>query len=238
MKFAVDLHIHTALSPCGDEDMTPNNIVNMALLKGLDMIAITDHNSCANLEAVVDAGRINGLMVIPGIEVQSKEEVHLVCLFKKLDKAIAFGDIIYASLPDIPNNEELFGRQLLMDAEDHIKGKLDKLLLSSCTFSVEEIFELVQQYEGFCVPAHVDRPGYSIISNLGFIPLSLQVSAVELSKRGAAEGFADKTPYLNKYKHIISSDAHYLWDISERDYLVEMEYLSASQLFEALQESQ
>lgn len=234
MDFAVDLHIHTALSPCGDEDMTPNNIVNMALLKGLDLIAITDHNTCANVEAVVDAGRNQGLMVIPGIEVQSKEEVHLVCLFKKLDRAKAFGDLIYHSLPEVPNNEELFGRQVIMDAEDHIIGKLDKLLLSSSSYSVDDIFRLTAEYDGICIPAHVDRQGYSIITNLGFIPPNLGVKVIEISKKDSPEAVLKRMPFLNSYKHVISSDAHYLWDVSEREYFVEMEYLSASQLFEAL----
>lgn len=235
MKFAIDLHIHTALSPCGDEDMTPNNIINMALLKGLDLIAITDHNCCANLEAVMEAGRNKGLMVIPGIEVQSKEEVHLVCLFKKLEKACAFGELIYASLPDIQNNEELFGGQLILDAADRLIGKIDKLLLSSSSYSVNEIFKLVNHYEGLCIPAHVDRSGYSIISNLGFIPADLEVKAVEISKKISEEDALRKMPFLKNIKLIISSDAHYLWDISEREYFVEMEYISPSQLFEALQ---
>ncbi|MDF2591211.1 MAG: hypothetical protein K0S75_677 [Clostridia bacterium] len=237
MKFAVDLHIHTALSPCGDNDMTPNNIVNMALLKGLDLIAVTDHNSCANVEAVMDAGRNKGLMVIPGIEVQSKEEVHLICLFKKIEQALEFGELIYSSLSDIPNNEELFGSQLIMDAMDNITGKLKKLLLTSSTYSVNEIFELSNKFGGMCIPAHVDRPGYSIISNLGFIPPNIKVDAVEISKNSKLEAVIEKMPFIKCYNHIISSDAHYLWDISEREYFIEMEYISASRLFEALQAS-
>jgi PHP family Zn ribbon phosphoesterase len=234
MEYAVDLHIHTALSPCGDEDMTPNNIVNMALLKSLDLIAITDHNSCANLEAVIDAGRNQGLMVVPGIEVQTKEEVHLVCLFKKLDKAQEFGKLIYDSLPDIPNNEELFGRQLIFDAEDQPVGKLDKLLLSSSSYSIDEVFKLAEAMDGLCIPAHVDRQGYSIISNLGFIPPGLGVRVVEFSKRETPEANYARMPYLKPFKYVVSSDAHCLWDISERAYFVEMEYLSISKLFEAL----
>lgn len=235
MKFAVDLHVHTALSPCGDNDMTPNNIVNMALLKGLDLIAITDHNSCANVEAVINAGRNKGLMVIPGIEVQSKEEVHLICLFKKIEQALEFGELIYASLPNIQSNEALFGNQLIMDAADNITGKLEKLLLASSTYSINEIFELMSKYDGMCIPAHIDRSGYSIISNLGFIPPNLKVDAVEISKNTKLESAIEKMPFIKTYKHIISSDAHYLWDISEREFFIEMEYISASRLFEALQ---
>ncbi|OGO76978.1 MAG: hypothetical protein A2Y23_03550 [Clostridiales bacterium GWB2_37_7] len=235
MKFAVDLHIHTALSPCGDEDMTPNNIVNMALLKGLDLIAVTDHNCCANLEAVIDAGRNKGLLVIPGIEVQSKEEVHLICLFKNLTKACEFGDLIYDSLPNIANNEELFGKQLIIDASDTVIGKVDKLLLSSSNYSVNEIFKIVRDFDGLCIPAHIDRPGYSMISNLGFIPNDLEVRIVEVSRKITAENILSKMAFIKNYKQVVSSDAHYLWDISERDYFVDMEYLSPSQLFEALQ---
>jgi len=235
MEFAVDLHIHTALSPCGDEDMTPNNIVNMALLKGLDLIAVTDHNCCANLEAVIDAGRNQGLMVIPGIEVQSKEEVHLVCLFKKLETACEFGKLIYDSLPNIPNNEELFGRQLIISAEDEVIGKVEKLLLSSSSYTINEIFKMVKDREGLCIPAHVDRQGYSIISNLGFIPGDLGVKVVEVSKKTAPEVVLSKMPYLKGYKHVVSSDAHYLWDINEREHFVDMEYISAGKLLEALQ---
>lgn len=235
MEFAVDLHIHTALSPCGDEDMTPNNIVNMALLKGLDLIAVTDHNCCANLEAVIDVGRNHGLMVIPGIEVQSKEEVHLICLFKKLAAACEFGSLIYDSLPDIPNNEDLFGRQLILDASDTMVGKVEKLLLSSCAYSVNEIFQMVKERDGICIPAHVDRQGYSIISNLGFIPKGLDVRVIEISKKTEPQAALNKMPFLKGYKTVVSSDAHYLWDISEREHFVEMEYLSPSKLFEALQ---
>ena len=235
MKFAVDLHVHTALSPCGDDDMTPNNIVNMALLKGLDLIAITDHNSCANVEAVMEAGRNKGLMVVPGIEVQSKEEVHLICLFKKLEKALEFGELIYNSLGNVPNNEELFGKQLILDVSDNVTGKLEKLLLSSSSYSINEIFELVMTYDGICIPAHIDRSSYSIISNLGFIPPGLKLNAVEISKNSSVETVLEKMPYIKNYKHIISSDAHYLWNISERAYFIEMEYISTNQLFEALQ---
>lgn len=237
MKFAVDLHIHTALSPCGDEDMTPNNIVNMALLKGLDLIAITDHNSCGNVAAVMEVAQKSGLAVAPGIEVQSKEEVHLICLFKKINDAKEFGQIIYDSLPDIKNNEALFGRQLLLNSKDEVIGKLDKLLLSSCKFSVEEIFELTEKFDGLCIPAHVDKRSFSIISNLGFIPPSLNATVVEFSKKETVESIVKRIALLKNHKHIISSDAHYLWDISERECFIEMEYLSISQLFASLRRS-
>ncbi len=231
MEFAVDFHIHSALSPCGDEDMTPNNIVGMALLKGLDIIAVTDHNSCGNLPAVMEVARKNGLMVIPGMEVQTKEEVHIICLFKKIEGALKFAEIVNNSLPDIKNNEEVFGRQLILNAADEIIGKEDKLLLSSTVLSVNDVFILVRGLGGICIPAHVDRPGFSIITNLGFIPPVLRVKTIEISKKGTPDEALRKFPFLNKFNYIVSSDAHYLQDISEREFFIELDCLSVSELF-------
>ncbi|HOE56222.1 MAG TPA: PHP domain-containing protein [Bacillota bacterium] len=234
MKFAVDFHIHTALSPCGDEDMTPCNIVNMAILKGLDIIAVTDHNSCSNLPAVMEAAKENGLMVIPGMEVQTKEEVHILCLFKRMEGAMKFAEIVYNSLPNIKNNEEIFGRQLIFNSLDEIVAKEDKLLLSSTVLSVNDVFILVRGLGGICIPAHVDRQGFSIITNLGFIPPDLKVKTIEISKKSTPETVLRKYPFLNKFKYIVSSDAHYLQDISEREFFIELDFLSVSELFDEL----
>lgn len=234
MKFAVDLHIHSALSPCGDDDMTPNNIVNMALIKGLDLIAVTDHNSAKNLPAVLEVAKRQGLMVVPGIEVQTKEEVHLICLFKNLQSALKLDEIIFNCLPYISNNEGVFGRQLIMDCEDRVIGKMDKLLLSSCALSVNDVFTLVRGLGGICIPAHVDRTAYSITTNLGFIPPSLGVTTVEFSKKDDPAAIMKRYPFLKKYNYIISSDAHYLWDISEREFFVEMEFISFTNLADIL----
>lgn len=231
MEFAVDFHIHSALSPCGDEDMTPNNIVNMALLKGLDIIAVTDHNSCSNLPAVMEAARENGLMVIPGMEVQTREEVHIICLFKRMEGAMKFAEIVYNSLPGIKNNEEIFGRQLIFNKLDEIIGQEDKLLLSSTVLSVNDVFVLVRGLGGICIPAHVDKQGFSIITNLGFIPPNLKVKTIEISKKNTPAAVFKKYPFLSKFNYIISSDAHYLQDISERDFFIELDCLSVSELF-------
>lgn len=234
MKFAVDFHIHSALSPCGDDDMTPNNIINMALLKGLDIIAVTDHNSCGNLPAVMEAARRNGLMVIPGMEVQTKEEVHIVCLFKKMEGAMRFSEIVYNSLPPIKNNEEIFGRQLVFNDMDEIIRKEEKLLLSSTVLSVNDVFVLVRGLGGICIPAHVDRQGFSIITNLGFIPPELKVKTIEISKKSTPAAVLKKLPFLSKFNYIVSSDAHYLQDISEREFFVDLDYLSITKLFDNL----
>lgn len=230
----MDFHIHSALSPCGDDDMTPCNIVNMALLKGLDIIAVTDHNSCSNLPAVMQVARENGLMVIPGMEVQTKEEVHIICLFKRIEGAMKFAEIVSNSLPDIKNNEEIFGRQLIFNAADEIIEKEEKMLLSSTVLSVNDVFILVRGLGGICIPAHVDRTGFSIITNLGFIPQNLRVKTIEISKKITPEAAFKKFPFLKKYNYVISSDAHYLQDISEREFFIELNCLSVSELFDKL----
>ena len=132
--FAYDLHIHSALSPCGDEDMTPNNIANMAYLKGLDVIAVTDHNSCRNVSAVQKCGANAGVTVIPGMEVETSEEVHMVCLFKSLNDAYEMEDYVTAHLPVIKNKPEIFGRQLVMDENDQITDIKENLLITATTF--------------------------------------------------------------------------------------------------------
>ena len=230
MKFAIDFHIHSALSPCADDDMTPNNIVNMAILKGLDIIALTDHNSCKNLPAIMEVGKKQGLMVIPGMEVQTKEEVHILCLFKDLNIAMKFDEIVHNCLPNIANDEEVFGKQLIMNSQDKVIDKEPRLLISSCSLSIDDVFSLVRAFGGFCIPAHVDRTAYSIISNLGFIPPSLKIKTVEISKKGNIESIVKRFPYLKDFDYIISSDAHYLWDISEREFFIDIEYMSFTEI--------
>ncbi|MDD3226480.1 MAG: PHP domain-containing protein, partial [Tissierellia bacterium] len=129
MKFYYDLHIHSDLSPCSSRDMTPNNIINMSLIKGLNIISVTDHNTADNLPAVMELSHKAGIKIIPGLEVTTKEEVHVLCYFKKLDKAMEFGRIIYDSLPFIKNNPEIFGEQNIYNSKDEITGTLEKLLI-------------------------------------------------------------------------------------------------------------
>lgn len=209
MKIFVDLHIHTALSPCADNDMTPNNIVNMAKIKGLDAIAITDHNSCENVNACIEAGKAADVIVIPGMELQTKEEIHLICLFKDLNSAQEFQKYVYNRLPSIENVVELFGQQLLFDSNDNIIGHKRELLLSSVDISLDDAVSNVKKLNGVCIPAHVDREAYSIISNLGFIPDYLNLRTIEVSNKhyGKYRGF----------RTITNSDAHYLIDILERE---------------------
>ena len=216
MKYYYDFHIHSVLSPCGDQDMTPNNIVNMALLKGLDIIAVTDHNACHNAEAIMELGARRQVLVIPGLEVESVEEVHIVTLFPDLESAQKMGKLVADRLPPMKNREDIFGEELILNSRDEETGRLDQLLIVASELTAEEVFRFAEEFGGIAFPAHVDRDSYSMISNLGSIPDSLDVSMIELSAKCDAESFFDNYPGLKQYPVLRDSDAHYLWDMSER----------------------
>lgn len=220
MDIAVDLHIHSALSPCADDDMTPNNIVNMALIKGLDAIAITDHNSCHNVEATMRAAG-SRTIVVPGMEVQTKEEAHLLCYFDEMDKLLDFGALIMSRLPDMANIPQLFGNQLIMDQGDQVIGEEGNMLISSVDLSIDEVLYEVTMRNGVLIPAHIDRPSYSIISQLGFVPDNLKGCMMEVSKDCGESAFD-----YPKERLIHSSDAHRLWEILEREVFISVNGLT------------
>lgn len=217
MEVFADLHIHTALSPCGDSDMTPNNIVNMAKLKGLEVIAITDHNSCENAEACIGAASESGITVIPGMELQTKEDIHVVCLFNSLDDAYSFQEFVYKRLPHVKNRPDIFGEQIIIDRYDNIIGYNEKMLLSSTDISFDEAFKIVKEINGLFIPAHVDRDSYSVLYNLGFIPDYLDIKLLEYNSEENLQLLIKKGILNDRYKYIKSSDAHYLHQILERN---------------------
>ena len=229
MKVFYDLHIHSALSPCGDEDMTPNNIVNMSLLKGLDVIAVTDHNSCGNVRAVMGAaaGRI---LVLPGMEVETTEEVHILCYFPSIKQAEQMEKMIRENRPVIKNRPDIFGRQLYFDAQDRIVGEEETLLVASSGLSIEQVFSYARKSGGIPVPAHIDRTSYSVLSNLGFLPPELQTSAVEIT---AVNRKTMEKDYQEQYI-LTSSDAHYLGDISEPVWYMDITTKSEKEILEKL----
>lgn len=234
MKIAYDFHIHTAASPCADEYMSPNNIVNMAKLNGLQAIAITDHNTCANCEVVMQLGKENGLLVIPGMEIECMEEFHCIALFKDIISAKYIEDYVISHMPNIKNRIDIFGHQYIMNDEDEAIGEIERLLLTASLISAEELFKEVRGIGGLIYPAHIDRNSYSVISNLGFIPSELNITAVEISKH------AKRSEYEQKYKDytiIQSSDAHYLQDILQQESLINVKSLTVSAIFDALNAS-
>lgn len=234
MKAAYDLHIHTALSACSDNEMTPNNIINMAVLKGLDIIAITDHNSIGNFEAVSKCGVKNGILVVPGMEIETREEVHLLSFFPGMAEAEKMQEIVQASLPKLKIREDIFGQQVLYDENDYVTGYFDNLLSIASEISIEEVFEAVDSLKGVVVPAHVDRESYSLISNLGVIPQNLNIEYVEVSKQCDILSLMSRYPYLAKYNILRSSDAHTLGSIMERESFIELEEISAQGLITKL----
>lgn len=231
MRFAVDLHIHSCLSPCSDEEMTPNNIVNMAYINGLDFIAITDHNSAENCDACIKCGYKRDIVVVPGMEIETIEEVHLITLFKKLEDNLKMQEYVYANMKEMENREDIFGEQIIMDENDEIKGKNKRMLIAATNLSLEDVFKKARELNGVCIPAHVDRNSNSLISNLGFIPEDLPIKYIELSKKCNIEDFVDKYKYLEKYKFYNSSDAHYLWDILEGEVFFDLKEKSIEEFF-------
>ncbi|MBF7097830.1 PHP domain-containing protein [Alkalibacter mobilis] len=232
--FAVDLHIHSCLSPCGDVDMTPNNIVNMAVLKGLDVIAVADHNSAKNLPAVQKVAKAAGIGLLPAIEVNTKEEIHALAYFDKVEKAMQLDEIIYASLPEIVNDEKYFGAQNILDQDDEIIGNVRKLLISAADISISDLQKICTEIGGVVVPAHLDRKSFSLVSNLGFIPHDMDIKYVELSRRYKLGENLLLDKMIQKYKTIRSSDAHYLHDIFEREFFMHLDEPSASCIIEKL----
>lgn len=222
-----DFHIHSALSPCGDNDMTPNNIVNMAAISGLSAIAVSDHNSVKNVRAAIEAGKACGVSVIPGMEVETAEEVHILTLYPSIESAEFAAAEVYKALPDIKNRPDIFGEQRIMDSEDNIVGYEEKLLISPTSLSIEKLFDLVLAAGGLFIPAHVDRHSYSVLTNLGFIPDDLDIKNIEVSKGVEdLESYLSNRPDLKKYKVFRNSDAHYLENISQRDAYLECESIS------------
>lgn len=234
MKAFYDLHIHSALSPCAENEMTPNNIVNMAYIKGLDIIAVTDHNSALNCEAVLRCAKNRGIVAVAGMELETKEEVHMVCLFPGLEEALKMHDIVDNLLPGIDNREDIFGQQIIMDEDDNIVSNYKQMLLTAADLSIDEVFEKVGQLGGVAVPAHVDRDSYSIISNLGIVPDYLGIKYLEVSKDCMLSQFLNSNPNLSNYKFLKSSDAHNLEKILERENSLELEEISIECLIEFL----
>ena len=207
-----DLHIHSCLSPCGDNDMTPNNIVNMAMINGLELIALTDHNSTRNCAAAMAVGREVGVLVVPGMELTTAEDIHVVCLFPSIETAESFDRYVYGCLPPIPNREKIFGEQLLCDTEDNVVGKEERLLITATSIGLDTVPELVASYGGVAFLAHIDRKSNGALAILGSLSEDLGFALAEVSKLSRPVDYADRFPFLN---FVGDSDAHQLTDIAE-----------------------
>lgn len=210
MSLFYDFHIHSCLSPCAEEDMTPYNLVNLSAIMGMEAIALTDHNSCQNCGAAMRAGEAAGITVIPGMELCTSEEVHVVCLFEELKAAEEFSDYVLSTMPPVKNRPEIFGTQLIMDETDRILGSQDILLTTASGISISNIEKIIDGYGGVCYPAHIDRSSYSVISNLGMITEEMGFEVAEVSPNGDIDKLIAQHPILKKMKILTSSDAHRL----------------------------
>jgi PHP family Zn ribbon phosphoesterase len=213
VKLYYDLHLHSCLSPCGDNEMTPFNLVNTMKVFGYDLIALTDHNSCRNCRAAMQAGKAAGITVVPGMELCTSEEIHVVCLFPDADSAEAFSALVRDNIPPVNNRPEIFGEQLVMDDADTVLDNEPLLLNTASYFSIDEVPALVAQYGGACFPAHIDRHSYSILSALGDFSEDLPVAAFELTMQADEAHYRDTYPALKDKLLLRDSDAHYLDNI-------------------------
>lgn len=209
-KFRADLHVHTVLSPCAEVEMIPPLIVQRALEHQIDLIAITDHNASANISAVQKAAAGTGLTVLPGMEVQSREDVHLLALFETLDALGAWQTQVDESLPDLPNRPDFFGEQFVVDETGEFVRSEPRLLSTSIRLSIDEIFERVQALGGIVIPAHVERTTYGLFPTLGLISEKWHLLALEISRHISPEKAVATFPALQKYPLIQSGDVHHL----------------------------
>ncbi|MEG2323000.1 MAG: PHP domain-containing protein [Anaerovoracaceae bacterium] len=223
MNYYYDLHIHSVLSPCAESDMTPNNIVNMAVVNGLDVIGVTDHNSARNLAAISRCAEKQHILFIPGIEVETVEEVHVVCMFSSLGGAEEMGRYIESHLPDIPNNEDIFGVQQILDDMDNLMEKQRKLLIVSTDLTIDQVMDKVEALGGAAYFAHVDRKSYGVLATLGTFPDNREIKTVEVSSGKDGDAFLGKNPQLKSYRLIRSSDSHQLNHINHKDNYITIE---------------
>ena len=222
-RYYYDLHIHSCLSPCGDDDMTPNNIAGMATLCGLNIVALTDHNTCRNCPAFWKAAKKNGVIPVAGMELTTAEDIHVVCLFERLEDAMAFNDAVDERRVRIKNRAEIFGEQLILDENDEVVGREEDLLPNATTVSIEEAPALAEEYGGICFPAHIDREANGIIATLGTFPETPYFGCIEVHDTEKLPGLIEQAPVLDGKLAITGSDAHYLHLMRDKEAYFELD---------------
>jgi len=213
--FQADLHVHTCLSPCADLTMSPKRIAERARREKLDMLGICDHNSAENVRAAVRVGLENGIVVIPGLEVTTAEEVHIMAIFQNPEVALKLQRVVYRRLPAGTNKPELFGEQIIANELDEVEGYNPRMLSAATSLTVEELVAKIHELGGLAIASHVDRERNGIIGQLGFIPDGLAVDGLEISAVARLATIRESNPEIGKYPVIASSDAHFLNDIGK-----------------------
>ncbi|MBN1351426.1 PHP domain-containing protein [candidate division KSB1 bacterium] len=230
-----DLHVHTVLSPCGALLMGPKNIVPRALAIGLNLLAITDHNASENVPGVLKAAENTNLMVVPGMEVTSQEEGHLICLFASMQLLDEFQALIYEHLTPGENAPDFFGPQYIVNENNEVLGENKRLLIFATTLKTRQIIDAVTEKGGICYPAHIERKAYSLLNQLGFIPDDLTFPALEISWNASVSKVIKQFPQAVNYPLIRSSDAHHTDEMGRGSTWFLMEKLSFEELVLAIQ---
>lgn len=234
VEFRADLHIHTCLSPCSELSMTPLRIVEKASSLGINILAVCDHNSVEHVEVTSVIAKKKGIRVIAGIEINSAEEVHILGLFENITDAFSMQTVVYDSLQTGENDEDAFGIQVLVNEADEVLGFNRRLLIGATDLSVNRIVELIHGFNGLAIASHIDREGFGIIGQLGFIPREIEFDALEISYRTTRD---EAYARFGHYSHIpwtTSSDAHSLKDIGRRTAGFIMEHSTFEELRLAL----
>lgn len=232
--WCIDLHLHTILSPCGSDDMIPPNVLAWAKELGINALAITDHNTAENVASFMEKGKELDLLVLPGMEVQTSEDIHLVSLFESLDKVMEFQELVYTHLPDNKNKKEFFGEQWIVDKNGNKIKELERMLLVGINLSVEETVKHIHRLGGICIASHIDRQAFSLWGHLGYIPDNLELDGIELTPhlpRNSEQLEAIKKRGMN---YIVSSDAHYLSDMKEKQCIYHMKEISFDEIKKAI----
>ena len=222
-RYYYDFHIHSCLSPCGDDDMTPANIAGAATLAGLNIVALTDHNTAKNCPAFFKAAKHYGIIAVAGMELTTAADIHVVCLFEKLEEALNFSAEIEKHLVPIKNRPEIFGRQQIMDEEDNVLGEEEFVLSNATDISVEDVPRLVKSFGGVCWPAHIDRTANGIVSILGVFPEEAKFDCYELHSLDKRSEYENRFEHLKNKICLTGSDAHYLWDMRDAEDFIELD---------------
>lgn len=233
MNFRVDLHIHTCLSPCGSLEMSPSVIVRTALERGLDAIAVTDHNSTLQCPEIQALGKEKGLKVFAGVEVTTREEAHCLVFFENDESRTLFQAYLDAHLPAIPNDPVRFGDQVWVNRSDEILGEAPYLLLSALDEGVDRIAAKARALGCLFVAAHVERPAFSLIGQLGFIDPALPLDGIEYADAERYAAFARRHAYLRRYTCYTASDAHYPFQMGTHPSVLQADALTFDSLGKA-----
>ncbi len=222
-RFYYDFHIHSCLSPCAENDMTPHNVAGMAVLAGLDIAALTDHNSCKNCPAFFEAASAFGLVPVAGMELTTAEDIHVLCLFESLDGAMAFDEAVDARRMKVPNNARIFGDQLILNAADEPVGTEDFFLPAATDLMIDDAPAFAARFGGIAYPAHIDRESNGVIATLGTFPGTPGFLNAEFYNAGNRASYMERYPVLQKKRVLVSSDAHDLGSIRDKSAFLELD---------------